>query len=196
MRGIGCNQFIIFSMLVCLLACNEELDIQGYVAYFDKKDNGLTNTIAVDSSTYSVSLKSREYMALMNIGPEAMSLSKEALKEQINETEDYTYVFFKVQNDGLIIKIDSIVRIEQINYFQSGIMNDVSLINNEKRIFPCMSTYVSSNNILNQHTIILAFPVAFSKIEKQLKFVVNKGKFFTKDLAISINNKKTPELSF
>lgn len=180
------------------MGCQEDLDIKEYVKYYNKKENGLTGSVTVDSSTYSIRIRSREYMALMNIGPEALQMNKEELKKEITETEDYTYVFLRVLNDGKIIKIDSVQKIEQINYFQSGILQDTYLINKGNKVYPCLSTYISSNNMLNEHTFILAFPIAFNTVETKPEFVLNKSKYFTKNISISLNikNKSSlPELS-
>ena len=106
-------------VILCFTSCTEELDAVQYVKFFNKKDNGLNTVVEKENTSYSISLKSREYMALMNIGPEAMNLSKEELKKEIENTEDFTYVFFKIKNNGEIVKIDSVQKIEQINYFQS-----------------------------------------------------------------------------
>ncbi|MES2382827.1 MAG: hypothetical protein V4538_17400 [Bacteroidota bacterium] len=191
----------LFAIIILLVftQCKDDLNIAEYVQFYNKKDNGLTQSVQQDSTVYAISIRSREYMALMNIGPDAMHLSKEELKKQIEETEDFTYIFFKIQNDGLIIKKDSVEKIDQINYFQSGVLNDVYLINKGNKIYPCLSTYISSNNMVNEHTLILAFPVPFSEIESKPEFIVNKSTYFTKNISIPlpIKNKNTlPELSF
>lgn len=178
--------------------CADELDMPAYVKYFNKKDNGLYADVQQDSLLFSVAIKSREYMALINIGPEAMEMSTQQLRAEIENTEDFTYIFFKAKNDGRIIQLDSISVIAQINYFQTGILNDAFLINEQESISPVMSTYVPSNNLTNEHTIILAFPVAFNKISEKPVFKLNRSKYFLKDITITLNKfkgNKIPKLT-
>jgi hypothetical protein len=89
-------------------------------------------------------------------------------------------------------------KIEQINYFQSGVLTDIYLLNDGNKISPCLSTYVSSNNIVNEHTLILAFPISFKNIMKNPIFHINKSRFITKDISQELNfkNKNSiPQLS-
>ncbi len=190
--------YLIATIMVLLSSCRDDLDIQSYVKFFNKKDNGLSNSIKIDSNIYDISIKSREYMALMNIGPDALYLSKEELKKQIDETEDYSYIFFKIKNDGKIIKHDSVQKINQINYFQSEVLNDVYLLNDDVKIHPCISTYISSNSMFNEHMLILAFPISFNQLESNPLFVINKSNYFIKNISIPLNikNKSTlPQLA-
>ena len=190
---------LLFCFILLLTQCREELNIPEYVQFYNKKDNGLNTIIVQDSNIYTISIRNREYMALINYGPDAIKLSNEELKKQIDETEDYTYVFFKVQNNGKIIKLDSVDKIGQINYFQSAILNDVYLLNSDKKIYPCLSTYISANNIMNEHTLILAFPISFNTIESKPQFVLNKSKYISQNVTtqLAIKNKNSlPKLSF
>ncbi len=188
-----------FLLLTMLLAqCADELDLPAYVQYFNKKDNGLYADVQQDSLLFSVAIKSREYMALMNIGPDALQMPLEEIKKEVENTEDFTYIFFKIRNDGRIVKQDSITVLEQINYFQSGILSDASLMSGSALITPVISTYVPSNNLTNEHTIILGFPIAFSKVAKNPQFKLNKSKYFLKQIAITLhkfNGNKIPKLS-
>lgn len=188
-----------FLLLIMLLAqCADELDLPAYVQYFNKKDNGLYADVQQDSLLFSVAIKSREYMAMMNIGPEALRMSVEELRKEVENTEDFTYIFFKIRNDGQIINQDSITVLNQINYFQSGILSDASLLSGTALITPVISTYVPSNNLTNEHTLILGFPIAFRNVNKSPKFKLNKSKYFLKEIAITLNkfnSNKIPKLS-
>jgi hypothetical protein len=178
--------------------CADELDLPAYVQYFNKKDNGLYADVQQDSLLFSVAIKSREYMALMNIGPEALQMPLKDIKKEVENTEDFTYIFFKIKNDGQIVKQDSIAVLEQINYFQTGILNDASLLSGTTSITPVISTYVPSNNLTNEHTLILGFPIAFINVDKGPKFKLNKSKYFLKEISISLNKfngNKAPKLS-
>lgn len=190
--------FFILIVILSIFSCKEEGDMKEYVSFFNKKENGLSEKLVSTNQVINVSIKSREFMALMNIGPDALKMKKEQISEEIQNTEDFTYVFLKIDNEENLIVKDSIRKIEQINYFQNGILNDAILKNSNKEFKPSISTYISNNNIINSHTIILAFPIKFSDLNNKLSFSINKSKFLKENIQIqfpNFNKTNIPELS-
>jgi len=185
-----------------LISCHsgKKLNIADYIRYYNQKDNGFKTEISLDSVEVEASLKSKEYVALMDLGESSLSLSSKEIDSVIRNTENFTYVFMKVKSrvenkDPLtLLSSDSSELDKCIMYFNNDFKDDIEIISNQKSTKASISVLERNYKLTDYFIVIVGFPIPMEEFDNGIKLKVNSSIAFNKDFILSFDKFKTSQI--
>jgi hypothetical protein len=197
------NKLLIPIILVfTLISCHsgKKLNISDYIRYYNQKDNGFKTETSLDSVEVEASLKSKEYVALMDLGESSLSLSSKEIDSVIRNTENFTYVYLKVKSklenkDPLTLLCSDSSEIDKcIMYFNNDFKEDIEIISNQKSTKASISILERNYKLTDYFIVIIGFPLVMEDLEDKITINIKPSIAFDKEFSLTFDKFKTSQI--
>jgi hypothetical protein len=172
------KEYTFFLYVFLLFGCGrEQLGIKEYLKHYSV-DKSFEASINADSMELIARIVPKEFMGLVNIGPEVVNMPNKEIDSVLTLTEDFSYVFFDFRNtyvasDALCWGCaDSISLESRINYLSDNFYKSVLLVSGKDSI-ECKITQLERTFKLSDKTrVLLGFDYNFYELKSPLTLVI------------------------
>lgn len=175
------KQLVIYSFLLFIIwGCgNNSLSIRDYIIYY-ANDKAFEAKTVLDSVEIKARVMPKEYIALLNLGPQVFDMTSKSIDSNISLTEDFSYVFLELKNIYSPVDMlcwgcsDSISLESRINYLSDSFHKSISLVSNGDTISCSISQLERTYQLTDKTKIVLGFDYSFKKLKQPLFFIIKK----------------------